>query len=552
MTAAPALCDGLVIVPSGGGLLVEGGPRRQSFTGATATTVLPRLLPLLDGRHDGDRLAAELGLTTSQVDQMLGLLGDSGLLDRKPIPAGAGLAEEVRRYYSRALGSAGGYPGSADLLAALRQSRVIVVDGDGVLGPLASDLRDCGLTVAVAADPDELADANVPGSLAVVYDSGPAGMLERAVQVCARSGRPVLRVAAGGETAEIGPVFRLPWTACAGCLRHAAADAGGPALGTDEGSDLARELMCGLAADEILAQVAHVRPPMSSRHLTRVVLGSLTTTRWLVAPSPDCPACGPGWHDAGDAAVLAETYEWRYRHRLAEREWHAEPPAEQARRLHDLQISRPIFPTSPRHRLPGEADLPAVAGVFGEPVAGARLHADVLAAILLKAVGRRDDPAASPRRGWAPSGGNLASAAAYVITGQRPYGLPGTCFRYDDLAHELVALCSDQLPLAEVMAGTDLDPDGLDAAVVLVAEIGRLAGKYEGFAWRLAHLDAGCAAMQLSAVAAGHGIDVTFASSWDEHLGELLELSPRTEVVTVVAALRGLGGKDGRKGHAPR
>ncbi|MFE2355009.1 hypothetical protein [Streptomyces parvulus] len=125
----------------------------------------------------------------------------------------------------------------------------------------------------------------------------------------------------------------------------------------------------------------------------------------------------------------------------------------------------------------------------------------------------------------------------YLLTPSGFAELPGNVFRYDDLAHRLIALRADPLHLPDVLADTDLDADGLDAVMVFAAAHGRLARKYEEFAYRLAHLDAGCAATQLSAVSTARGLTVRFATRWSEAFADLLDLSPDVQYVTAVAGL---------------
>lgn len=535
MTAeVPQVCRGLAVVPVAGGLLVEGGPRRRLFRGAAATEILPRLLPLLDGRHDRRALRTGLGLSDVQLNQVFGLLAECGLLDAEAEPRDGG--EHARHYYSRTLSTAGGYRGSADLLTSLRRASVVLMGG--FLEELAEDLLESGVgTVELIDGPDRMSAAH--RSLAVVHDDGAPDTLEHAGRACRASGAPLLRIAAGDGHVDIGPIVAPPQTACATCVREGLAEAGWDA---DPGAaPPTRELMCGLAAGEILAHVGHVHQPTSRRRLTRVALDGLATEYRLVTPDPDCPECGFGRPYGAGPAPRSEQYEWWMRQRIGEPRWRGERPPAEARRIRDLQTVRPAFPTSPRHALP-VLDFPAaVRGAFGAPRPSGPGAADLatLTGILIGIAGRRPEDGPDENRRWAPSGGNLASVAAYLITERGPGGLPGTRFRYDDIGHQLISIRSDALPLREALAGTDLDPDGLDAVIVLVADIDRLAGKYEGAAFRMAHLDAGCAAMQLSAVATGYGLDVVFATSWDERVGALLELSPHAETVTVIAGLRG-------------
>jgi hypothetical protein len=74
--------------------------------------------------------------------------------------------------------------------------------------------------------------------------------------------------------------------------------------------------------------------------------------------------------------------------------------------------------------------------------------------------------------------------------------------------------------------------------LVLSAALARLAHKYEDFAFRLAHLDAGCAVGQLRLVAGALAFDLHIARSWsDSELAARLRLDPDLEPVTGVVAL---------------
>jgi SagB-type dehydrogenase family enzyme len=164
----------------------------------------------------------------------------------------------------------------------------------------------------------------------------------------------------------------------------------------------------------------------------------------------------------------------------------------------------------------------------------------VLATILARTAGFRpatDAVGRMPSSRWAPSGGSMASVALYLSTETDLFALPGTIFRYDDIEHQVLSVRADRVTLARILEGTDLDAARTDVAIVLVGAVGRLRQKYDDFAWRLTHLDTGCAALQLRLVAAGYGLRTTFASTWPAHLAELLELDPLREVVTAVAGV---------------
>ena len=552
MSTMPMLCRGLAIVPAEHGLLIEGGPRRQWVPGASAATLLPKVLALLDGQHDTATICGELGLTARQLDQVLGVLGEYGLLedadavggDTAPGPAAPA---HVAAYLSRNLSATGGYLSTGAALAALGESAVALVGDCPALELIEADLRETGIGVVTRVvdgtlDAADLAALAGGRSLVVACDDGkPSGVLERTVAACAGTGLTVLRIAAGPGHADVGPAFRPGDTACPRCLRRGLAEAGWNGHDDSQDSQAACRLLAGLAAGVIIATVAQVGEPASARKLTRVWLAGHDTAHRLVMPYPDCAGCGCGCASQdGAECTLACAYEWQFSLRLSEAQWQARQSAAEDARIHESQGLRPIFPSSPSQPLPRHDGMPEVRGVLGAAPTAARrgVDAGLLAGILMRTAGGRlaGDRAGQGHR-WAPSSGNLASVSAYVITRHELAGLPGNCLRYDDLAHALVAIRPGIVRMGDALAGTDLAPGGLDAVVVLVAEAGRIAGKFGWLAYRLAHLDAGCAATQLAAVAAGYGLGVSLASSWNDQLAQLLDLEPGGEFVTVVAGL---------------
>lgn len=53
----PRLVPGVVRVPTANGVIVDGGPSRQSFTGRSAATLLPTVMDALDGTSTASQLA---------------------------------------------------------------------------------------------------------------------------------------------------------------------------------------------------------------------------------------------------------------------------------------------------------------------------------------------------------------------------------------------------------------------------------------------------------------------------------------------------------------
>ncbi|GAA3849147.1 hypothetical protein [Streptomyces sedi] len=540
----PPLCRGLVVLPVGERLVVRAADRRHVFRGRAATTLLPRLLPLLDGTRSVAALADASGVPERHVDRVLEALRDRSLLDLVPAAADASVPDPVLDHHAGSLDGNGGHPGTGALLGALAEVAVRVVGPPSLAPRIAADLRESGLLRALAGPVDRPALAalrEASRALAVVVeDPADPELTERVVARCGPLGVPVLRAAAYPESVEIGPRFLPGHAACPACLRRARAAAG---RAPDAGGDpVADELLVGLVGAEALALAAGAAAERAMA-VTTVDLATFTIERHLAVPEPDCPCDDIG--GAGTEPDLVDVQLWAATPAAGPALRPGTPTRAFRRLARELTGERPAYHNRPRRLFP-TAELPLPAGAFGaeRPEGGARLDGTVLADLLMRAAGRRQAPGDPPGPRWTPSGGNLGSVELYLATAgtSATFGLPelpGTLFRYDDLGHALVALRAEGVPLSVPLAETDLPAEGTEALLVCVAAHARVALKYQGFAHGLCHLDAGCATTQIAAVAGARGLGLRFASHWTEGLAELLDLIPDRQYVTAVAGLRG-------------
>ena len=541
----PVLCRDLVVVPDADGVLVESGTRRHALRGSGAA-LLASLMPLLDGSSDAPAVCSALGLTQRQLRQAIRALDRCGLVEDPGRTPHA--APEVLDFFSRTLRSSGGYRGCAELLDELATTGVALI-GETRFGlAVAEDLRATGVGVVVTCEtPDQAVLDGIGGCdrrLVIGWDD-PArpDLLAATVAWGQRAGVRVLRVTADDTAVEIGPQFWPPYSACLTCLRRGRHDRDWSTGPTSD--DVAGLLAAGLVAAEVLAALARIDLPATPRQLTRIPMSTLVSERLLVMPFPDCPSCVTLTPRVLDGVSVAAAYEWQM-------EWlHAdldsrrpEQPAD-LDRIDALQTVRTVPDYLPGVSLPPDERTPACRTALGELGGPAPLTVELLGSLLARTAGFQHDEDVREDTGvlhrWAPTGGNLASVECYVVTDRRLVELPGTVFRYDDLAHRLVAVCADPVPVAEVLAGTDLDAAEHDTVLLLVAGVRRLASKYHSFGARLAHLDAGCAVVQLLAVATAHGLPARLAGTWDTGPSRALELVPGEEVVTAIVGL----GRDG-------
>ncbi|MFI6477238.1 hypothetical protein ACIBH1_04855 [Nonomuraea sp. NPDC050663] len=244
----PALAGGLMTTQGDDTLIISGGRLPRVFTGAAATRVLPRLLPLLDGHHTAEQIAHRLELPTGQVAEIVALLDSSGLLDHEP-----DLSGPAGPFWSRL----GDPRGSAGLRRAL-SSDVLHVAASGPLAALLeADLRATGVAL----------------SPAVVDDPAPWW----------RRGTTVLPVTADGHHLDVGPLLRPGHSVCPACL--AASRKAGPV------PPEAAHLAAALATAEVVALLLGHAPLLTGRRLHRIDLRTFEQHGLEVFPEPGCATC---------------------------------------------------------------------------------------------------------------------------------------------------------------------------------------------------------------------------------------------------------------------
>ncbi|MEU7728847.1 hypothetical protein AB0B78_26960 [Streptomyces sp. NPDC040724] len=551
-----ALCRGLVVIGSGSGLVIEGGPYRILLGGDSATTLLPGLLRLLADRLTFEEMCARLPVEPDEIRQALSLLDDWGLLERPPTgPSRAhGAHDDSAVFHSRLISTTGGHRSADTLLDALHEAVVLVVAPEHFGRPLSEDLVGAGIgTVRVVDGSRGLTGPSAAEVLAAdctlvvaLDEAGRPEEFDAVVRAAHAVGVPLLRTAFTGGAVEAGPLFHPAETACVSCFRlghrgaGAAAEPGAEAVPDSRAQHEDSGLLAGLAAMEALAIVAGTTRPETLNRVVRTSVSDHTTERYVCTPDEDCPECaaahGAPARGRSDMARLIEAYEGQ----------HAMPPegmravprtlAPEQRRLSRLLTQRPDFPTSPSRTLPSGLGRAAPAG-DRPPVttAGAGDRHEVLAALLR----------ATASAGVASTyGQDPGSVELYLLGEPSLCGLPGSVFTYDPARHRVLSVRADAVRWRAPLAAAGLNGTECEAAVVIVADVGRLHAAYGDSAWRLGHLNGGFAAMRLAAAAASHRIRISFSSAWGDDLAELLELDPERETVAALAGLAGLPGEE--------
>lgn len=505
----PRLRHGIRFVNLPDGIQFDGGPEREVLRGPATRTLLPRLLPLLDGAHDVAGLAEAVGREVALIERVLALLHLRGLLEEgSSAPVGTPSAQALAR-----LGATTWVDSHAGrTMGRLATARVVLHGPAPQLSGLAEALREAGMGTVVTGRQEPC-----PADLAVVL-LGPHDLAgdqaERLSEAYARDSVAVLPWFVAGPVSVIGPLLTPELDLCLSCLRL---ELGSAANTTPPGAaDPWTGIHGALACREVLALLARVPPAHSPDGATRYDLEAWTTERAMPTADLSCSTCyprsaadapsAPAAADAPSAAVTDRppvadpvTVAARYHQAISKPALHRITPKARLQsldpRFRDWAKERRQWPSAalvplPALPTPGTPWGPAPdAGASAGP--GAPALAD-LALLLGMTAGPR-----GPRENldfWAPSGGNFGSPCLYLAA----WGIAGLAdgaYGYDALAHSLARLAD--LPAVDFLTG----PHTSGAVLAMTGDVPRIQRKYGPFALHLACLDAGVALTQIETVA---------------------------------------------------
>lgn len=306
--AALALGEGVHLVPArpllapwfrradGDGLLFGYGDEVIALSGRAATTLLPRLLPLLDGTRDVDAIVGEVGeAARPAVEAALATLARQGLLTGGPPldrnDPRSGIANLVAAQSARVSPFA--------VAQALEGSRVDVRGGGATAEAIVRCLVGSGIGAATRALGDP-----VESDLVVV-----APRPDELPELAAWNARAVAdRIAwlvvlpFDGAKAFVGPLFVADESGCYECLRiRRAANVPYP----DEFRRLDEvpapypvagpldDILAGLAGLAVARWLGAGDPLFVGAAYALEAGRELGLTRHVVYPVPRCPACSP-------------------------------------------------------------------------------------------------------------------------------------------------------------------------------------------------------------------------------------------------------------------
>lgn len=543
---APRIRPGLAVVPCEDGVMFVAGAWGRLITGADAQRVLLPVSRMLDGRRTADEIAAATGFERAVIEQLIEALTASGCIEeasqRNTSPS-CESHEMIAAYLNKT-----GHPDRAETIKALSTSCVLVAGPSELAERMARDLRGSGVGTVLGSkhgfrpDHERVSGALTGQVLAVVLDDGSTEASRLIAGLLAGEyGRriPVLRVFSATKGIEIGPLYDASSppnaTTCHQCVR-AGRERLWPSTAPADSVDGLADVGGALAVAETLAVLADIGPRRLRSHQTLVFISwpELAESTYMALPEPGCAVC---WGKTADtdfpdrAPDLLTAYEDLVQ---SDRAFFQRPAIASKMRGHLREDSHPgrmAHLSGPRIPLPS-----------GEALAD---DLGMIASLLRGTVGPRHPHSDGDYTPWTASGGDLGSVGLYLIAHRPLLGWqPGTIFRYDDLADELVVLRRDPIT-ADTLLGPNVsiaDVSPPDLAIVLTTDVGRLRAQFGSFALRLGHLDAGSALAQLNAMASLHGLRMAVSTRWSARLPSDLELQDDGDIITSVAWINGLGG----------
>ena len=499
----PCMVPGLVLLWTAEGLIIEGISTRKVLQGTSAKSVLPVLIPLLDGTRSWTKLGDETGLPYNKLRAVLALLFSCGALQDGPLTLERPLTASDA-YLARALDSTRVNKSLQDAHARISNHNVHVIGPTDVAHQLAEELSALNFRFSdTVQDSDFLVLFATPSNLENLQAAG---------DIARREGRPVLLAGVNGGVRFIGPLVTPDYGPCLNCCLAE--------LDLDDWPEGPDSLIhASLTAVEAIQIMTRTGTSAAMRGHVTLDIPKGKTANKLIPARPGCPTCGSPETELHPAPLGYEyelSVEFPPRRFVNPRDHQSHfepsnvalqfdsPPSKQLRRV-DLPESNPAVPGN-QEGLTLTALARLLRGGFG-----------------LKE--RATEDANGKVRRWAPTGGNLGSPKAYVLN-RSLAGLDPGVYQYSAFEHALVQLS----PVTETV------PEAVNyapAELILTGSITKVAKKYRTFSYRVIHLDAGVALANIASLAASDGVALTNARNWNEQaLLAQLNVHPQTETVT--------------------
>ncbi|HWG50623.1 MAG TPA: SagB family peptide dehydrogenase [Candidatus Acidoferrales bacterium] len=558
-----------VLIPNKEGLVVDGTHRLQVLKGKSARSLLPELIPLLDGMRSLQQMERSLpGVAPEHVRAAISVLRTAGLIEHNPDIPSTQVNIETLAFLRRTIAFTGSNRSGHEAYEKLHASQVFVFssgapDHQDCLVPL---LRKTGVDKLMLLSRSSLHEwplAGAPASdtffVSMVVGEEDPEWHKKLDCWCAERGISWLRAVLDTrhQTAELGPLFLHDENPCYECFtkmhsRPFRSQGAEHRRGELERADLM--LWSGMVATEIVYLLTDIAPPLSARECVRYEINNWSSQRLRAARLPGCPHCRP-------AASVSESPDGVQRIETAvvfedligiQSTAYASARNESESNHLALSLTQQVkrLANCSQYSLPRDVqklDYGALDMLYpGLTESGTKAtHVSELGAILQFTAGIRQSrtPTSQVKR-WGATGGNLGSVEAFVAA-RNVEGLPPGLYFYDPRAHALSAFQFRGRGIEiDTFIGRVLRENASDlpdALILLTGAYHRVSRKYGPFGYRLVNLDAGVALAQAHIVARSLGLHSRTLTWWpDDLLAAQLNLENHMELATAVLELSGV------------
>lgn len=513
----PAFLPGGVLHTVDDGLVVDGGAARQVLNGSAATSLVPKIIDVLDGTKTIPEIAIQLDVPPIRIEAAVALMAACGLIVPSldsPDHVDSSVVDTLARH----LDTTKRWSSAKEAYRSASAQPAYIIDNGLLSNLVAESLRSCGDRVFLVDNPLE---ADQSGYLiAIGADVNTLRQAKKHVD----SGNGVVKACGfHDDRIWVAPTSTSSGqAACTDCLISALRET--QLLGTEVGSSPGIRLAAALLALEIFHERLGIGRPLASNSLLIHDLSVGQSLQLMVPRTPGCTACGiPGkrmdqpWPFVYDQAAV---FPPRNQVAMKGHQMHYKPSNLA------LQWARREFRQSTHHRFSASVD-------WQHPTDSR----SKLGALLRYAFGLREIEGISQVQRFSPTGGNLGSPEGVVIVRHVDNVAPGAYYYlpFEDRC-ALLGEVSDKSLLNAI------DVVDFEAIIVLTASLSRVEKKYHSLALRICFLDAGAAVSQLRHTAGALDFQISLIEQWDDRsLKNSLHLNEDHPIMAVVG-INGLKG----------
>ncbi|MDX6450641.1 MAG: hypothetical protein QOH16_690 [Gaiellaceae bacterium] len=538
----PKFIDGAAHFSSADELIILGGAEPVVLTGGAANAVLPNLISTLDGHTSFSEIAQRLGLSEPQVRHAIRLLYSKGLIEERASTPAERPTPQVT-YFSRVSGHNRGAKAGVAAASELSHATALVTPDSFLARAVSESIASLGVSISTinTAGRGGTRQRTTRGPTFLVCALA-AGQNHHEIPIALeeaersrRSGSITLITIVDDRRIVLGPIMDQTST-CVSCVWSGIGRVMRDAPVSDDPEDFewgAEDLvsMAGvLAANRIANYVLRASTAATLRSIINVDVNAATQEGFFVAADSQCQVCCSvdGGHlrltpRESSRAELPTVYE---QYVAASTEF---------RDSLDLATVNPDpgklmgkgrdYLTHPRTPLPPLAPVDRLEVSTMDSLQRLIALLDLTGGVRVNQGG--NESIAGRVRRLSPTGGNLGSPQLFVV---RQHEEQQYAYYFDPFQRALIHLTRGVPPTTpsdrRYWAGTGT----ID--LVVVGDTDRLQAKYGAFAFKLSHLDVGCAVRQALTAATVLGLRprLKLMPAFESY-GALLLLNPSLDFV---------------------